>query len=80
LNHFAITDLELKTRLRRRAWLWVVIGFILGCAAYDLVLHALVAREITDPAFEKACRYPKLEGEMTVVTILNDQLKCWVWR
>ncbi len=61
-----------------------LIGFLLGALSGVLVAAAIsdlaLPEEIIDPRMERACVWPRLEGEMTVVTVHQGRILCWRWR
>ena len=67
----------------RRVYTSIVLGFAFGVTVMLGLYYHLANSEPTpviDPRLEKACKWPTLEGEMTVATVHNDRLLCWRWR
>ena len=61
-----------------------LLGLILGVSASVLMWQILtVATAAPTPVIEKrmevACQWPTLEGEMTIVTIMDGKVRCWRW-
>ena len=67
-------------QLRLRALVSALLGAILGALLYAQAGTARTIQEVVDPRLEKACAWPTLEGEMTVVTVHNDRVLCWRWK
>lgn len=71
-----LTDADLRAVKLRR----LILGVSLGAALTLLGSHALApAAPEPDPRMEVACQWPKQEGEMTVVTVLQGKVICWRW-
>ena len=34
---------------------------------------------VINPTIESSCKWPRHEGEMTVVTVINQKVICWRW-
>ena len=70
-----------KTALRDHALRGVLLGLLaavaLGAWGYKLPLEA--RPDIINVPLEQACAWPRQEGEMTVVTVMNGKLICWRW-
>ena len=76
------------TELRKRDTTHILVGAALGVAFFALAFagfnyylaEAGRAAETIDPRLEQSCVWPRVEGEMTVVAVLNGNLICWRWR
>lgn len=68
-------DYVVQTRhIRACHWLlFLLLGIVLGG------VYAIQAapEPVVDNRMQAACSWPKHEGEMTVVTVLNGKLVCW---
>ena len=72
-----------RATLHRRVYVSIALGFALGVtASLGLYYHLADTHptQVIDPRLEKACAWPTLEGEMTVVTVHNDRVLCWRWQ
>lgn len=69
-----LSPADLHARLLRR----IVLGAMLGAGLTFLATRPTPI--VIDPRMEKACRWPKLEGETTVGIVLNGKLICFVNR
>lgn len=59
-----------------------IIAF--GCGAILAISVISINISLTtltknDPVI-KACKWPKQDGEMTVITLMNSKYVCWVWK
>jgi len=66
--------------LRQLALRWFIIGATLGALLGIVTTLGVQPQEVIDTAMEKACKWPIREGQMTVVTVLNDRVVCWEWK
>lgn len=73
-----MTDIIIQTRRTRLThWLFfMLLGVLLG----GLVVVQAAPVQVVDERMEVACAMPKLDGEMTVVTVINGKVICWRWQ
>ena len=73
-----LTPVESLNRTLRR----VVVGIMVGVALSAGVFHVAIKAtpELVDHRLERMCRWPVVEGAMTVVTVLEGKLICWRWQ
>lgn len=76
MNLLTISREDMMLRGVRR----FLVGLLFGIAAGVFAAHAAEDHEVVDPRLEKGCKWPKLEGEMTVTTVYKGELICWRWR
>ena len=69
-------DVITKNVRRAQSFIAVLLGIILTL----LVQQLIDSREIIDSRMESACKFPRSEGEMTVITVINQKLICWRWQ
>lgn len=73
-------DRAVLATIKRRA----AIAAILWAIALSLWSHHIVTwstpRESIDTRMEAGCRWPALEGEMTVVAVRHGEVICWRFR
>ena len=69
-------DVITKNVRRAQSLIAVLLGIILTL----LVQQLIDSREIIDSRMESACKFPRSEGEMTVITVINQKLICWRWQ
>lgn len=62
-------------RLRRLGW--VLTGFLAGALLATATSLHVAKPEVVDPRMEKACTWPKREGEMTVAAVYKGEIVCW---
>lgn len=73
----AYSDAHLNT-IRR---FWFILGCYLGVWFTVAVQHALKPEPpVIDERMEKACRWPRLEGETTIGLVIDGKLRCYVNR
>jgi len=62
---------------------WPAVGAVI-LVAVALNLWASIiwpaAQAVSDPRMESACSWPRVEGAMTVVTVMDGKVVCWKWR
>jgi hypothetical protein len=71
-------DYQVVTKSARR--IQSVIAVSLGAILSFLIYSQFAKSEVTDPKMESACKFPRNEGEMTVITVMNGKLICWRWQ
>jgi len=71
-------DYDIVTKSARR--LQSVIAVCLGAILSILIYSQFANSETVDPKMESACKFPRNEGEMTVITVMNGKLVCWRWK
>ena len=69
-------DVITKNVRRAQSLIAVLLGIILTLLAQQLI----DSREVIDSRMESACKFPRSEGEMTVITVINQKLICWRWQ
>ena len=65
--------------LRLRIYIFV-IGLVTGMALTVWLMREPVVDERQERAMVNACRFPKVNGAMTVITMIDDKFTCWVWQ
>jgi hypothetical protein len=48
-------------------------------AYQTLTLATAAPAPVIDKRMEGACPWPTLEGEMTIVTVMDSKVRCWRW-
>lgn len=71
-------DYQFVTKSARR--LQSGIAVLLGAVLSFLIYSQFANSEVVDPKMESACKFPRNEGEMTVITVMNGKLVCWRWK
>lgn len=71
-------DYDIVTKSARR--MQSLIAILLGAALSALIYSQFANSEIVDARMESACKFPRNEGEMTVITVMNGKLVCWRWQ
>ena len=69
-------DVVTKSARRLQSGIAVLLGAVLSFLIYSQFANS----EIIDPKMESACKFPRNEGEMTVITVMNGKLVCWRWK
>ena len=57
-----------------------LIAVCLGAVLALLIQSQITKAEVIDPRMETACKFPRGDGEMTVITVIDGKLTCWRWR
>ena len=74
------TSAGLNATVYRSSLLGLILGVSGSALAYQAFTHATAAPPpVIDKRMEMACPWPTLEGEMTIVTILDSKVRCWRW-
>lgn len=71
--------IPLRSILLRRLG-WVLTGFLAGALLATATAVHVGSPEVVDPRMEKACTWPRHEGEMTVVAVYKNEIVCWKWK
>ena len=69
-------DVITKNVRRAQSLIAVLLGIVLTLLSQQLIDSG----EVIDPMMESACKFPRNEGEMTVITVINQKLICWRWK
>ncbi len=69
-------DVVTKNVRRAQSLIAVLLGIVLTL----LVQFVIGDQVVTDPKMESACKFPRNDGEMTVITVINGKLICWRWK
>jgi hypothetical protein len=74
------TSGDLNATVYRSGFLGLILGVSASVLAYQNLAPATAApTPIIDKRMEVACAWPTLEGEMTIVTIMDGKVRCWRW-
>jgi hypothetical protein len=76
MNHKIVEQGEIT---RGKVYVFV-IGLVTGMALTVWLMREPVVDERQERAMVNACRFPKVNGAMTVITMIDDKFTCWVWQ
>jgi len=79
MNHKIVEEGE---SLRSKVYTFF-IGLVTGMALtvwLMLVAEEPVGNGQQEKAMVAACKFPRTNGAMTVVTMIDDKFTCWVWQ
>jgi hypothetical protein len=76
MNHKIVEQGEIA---RGKVYVFVV-GVVTGMALTVWLMREPVVDERQERAMVNACRFPKVNGAMTVITMIDDKFTCWVWQ
>jgi len=76
MNHKIVEQGEIT---RGKVYVFVV-GLVTGMALTVWLMREPVVDERQERAMVNACRFPKVNGAMTVITMIDDKFTCWVWQ
>ena len=79
MNHRVIEEGDLT---RRKVYVFV-IGVVTGIAVAVMLMRAAeepVVNEQQEKAMVAACKFPRVNGAMTVIAMVDDKFTCWVWQ
>jgi hypothetical protein len=76
MNHKIVEQGEIT---RGKVYVFVV-GVVTGMALTVWLMREPVVDERQERAMVNACRFPKVNGAMTVITMIDDKFTCWVWQ
>lgn len=57
-----------------------VLGLVTGMALTVWLMREPVVDERQERAMVNACKFPRVNGAMTVITMIDDKFTCWVWQ
>ena len=76
MNHKIVEQGEIT---RGKVYVFV-LGLVTGMALTVWLMREPVVDERQERAMVNACRFPKVNGAMTVITMIDDKFTCWVWQ
>jgi hypothetical protein len=76
MNHKIVEQGEIT---RGKVYVFVV-GVVTGMALTVWLMREPVVDERQERAMVNACKFPRVNGAMTVITMIDDKFTCWVWQ
>lgn len=76
MNHKIVEQGEIT---RGKVYVFV-LGLVTGMALAVWLMREPVVDERQERAMVNACKFPRVNGAMTVITMIDDKFTCWVWQ
>lgn len=76
MNHKVVNEDDLT---RSKVYVFV-IGLVTGMALTVWLMREPVVDERQERAMVAACKFPRVNGAMTVIAMVDDKFTCWVWQ
>jgi len=79
ISRIYLSTEELRSRESRRTLTGFALGFALALVllAAGALWHYSKAEPTIEPAVERGCRLPQIEGAWTIFGVVDGRLRCW---